>query len=195
MAYPSKWQIFCWWHRANGVENLPQHVDFAELNRFAARYRLAKSFRGVAVEGYADATAEAYGAVMQAFLAYSALEQLHKATKTKPKQHLHDRWGALATEPSAKLRRASNILLFLQEQMDSDTLRNRLQEFIDGQTNNSLYVASALRNAVAHGFMSVHPKGTSPRTAILFCEQISEMLMQIADEEFTTLVDSLVQTA
>lgn len=195
MAYPSKWQSFCRWHRANGVENLPQHVDFAELNRFAARYRLAKSFRGVAVEGYADATAEAYGAVMQAFLAHSTLEQLHKAIKDESEQHLNSRWASMATEPSAQLRRAKSILLFLQENMDKPFLRNRLQDFIEGKTDNSLYVASALRNAVAHGFMSVHPKGTSPRTAVLFCERISEMLMQIADEEFTTLVDSLAQTA
>lgn len=194
MSYPSQWQTFCKWHRANGIAALPAHFDLPKLNRFAARYRLAKNFRALDVEGYANvSTGEAYSSVMLAFLAYSALEQLHEATKGNPKQHLHDRWAEQAIAPSAKLRRAKKILLFLQTQMDSPRLRDHLQEFIDGKTDNSLYVASALRNAVAHGFMSVHPKGTSPRTAARFCDHISTMLIAIADTEFTALVGSLTQ--
>ena len=85
MSYPSQWQTFCRWHRANGIAALPAHLDLPKLNRFAARYRLAKSFRGLDVEGYANAsTGDAYSSVMLAFLAYSALEQLHEATKEKP---------------------------------------------------------------------------------------------------------------
>ena len=195
MTYPSQWPTFCKWHRTTGITALPAHFDLPKLNRFAARYRLAKNFRGLDVEGYANAsTGEAYSSVMLAFLAYSALEQLHEATKENPKQHLHDRWADLAISPSAKLRRAKKILLFLQTQMDSPRLKGHLQAFIDGKTDNSLYVASALRNAVAHGFMSVHPKGTSPGTAARFCDQISEMLITIADAEFTALVGSLTQT-
>lgn len=195
MTYPSQWQTFCTWQRANGDAALPAHFDLPKLNRFAARYRLAKSFRGLDVEGYANAsTGEAYSSVMLAFLAYSALEQLHEATKENSKQHLHDRWADLAIAPSAKLRQAKKILLFLQTQMNSRSLKDHLQEFIDGKTDNSLYVASALRHAVAHGFMSVHPKGTSPGTASRFCDRISAMLITIADAEFTDLVGSLTQT-
>lgn len=194
MTYPSQWQTFCKWQRANGIAALPAHFDLPKLNRFAARYRLAKSFRGLDVEGYANAsTGEAYSSVMLAFLAYSALEQLHEATKDSPRQHLHDRWADLAISPSAKLRRTKKILLFLQAQMNSKDLRGHLQDFIDSKTENSLYVASALRHAVAHGFMSVHPKGTSPETASRFCDQISAMLITIADTEFTALVGTLTR--
>jgi hypothetical protein len=195
MSYPSQWQTFCRWQRANDIAVLPAHFDLPKLNRFAARYRLAKNFRGLNIEGYANAsTGEAYSSVMLAFLAYSALEQLHEATKETHNQHLHDRWADLAIAPSAKLRQTKKILLFLQTQMSSKSLKAHLQEFIDGKTDNSLYVASALRHAVAHGFMSVHPEGTSPGTASRFCDRISEMLITIADTEFTALVGSLTQT-
>jgi hypothetical protein len=129
MSYPSQWQSFCRWQRANGIVVLPPHFDLPKLNRFAARYRLAKNFRGLDIQGYANAsTGKAYSAVMLAFLAYSALEQLHEATRETHNQHLHDRWADLATVPSAKLRQTKTILLFLQTHMTSNSLKDRLQE-------------------------------------------------------------------
>ncbi|MDY6940386.1 MAG: hypothetical protein SWY16_22365 [Cyanobacteriota bacterium] len=193
MTYPTEWKQFYKWHQANGISALPAHFNLPELNRFAARYQLATNFRGLNLEGYKSDTGEAYSSVMRAFLAYSALEQLHKATTEKSKPYLNDRWAALATESSAELRRSKKILLFLQEKMRKP-LKHHLQEFIDGKTDNSLYVASALRHAVAHGFMSVHSNGTSPKTASRFCDRISEMLIGIADKEFTLLVRSLAPT-
>lgn len=192
MSYPPKWNQYCQWLRLNDTQALPTHIRISELNRFAARYRLAANFRGLNIEGYASAsTVDAYSAVMSAFLAYSALEQLHDATKQPVKQHLNDRWAELATEVSSKLRRSKRILEFLGQQVESSKLRKNLQNFIDGKNDNALYVATALRHAVAHGVMSVHPNNTSPQSATRFCTHISKMLLSIADHEFNDLVDSL----
>ncbi|MEO0758544.1 MAG: hypothetical protein AAFY78_16915 [Cyanobacteria bacterium J06648_16] len=92
MPYPPNWTKFCQWKRENGIDTLPENISLAELNRFAARYRLATSFQGIEIHGYPSATIQGYSAVVGAFLAYSTLEQLHKAAKPiKPKQHLNER--------------------------------------------------------------------------------------------------------
>jgi len=53
-------------------------------------------------------------------------------------------------------------------------------------------VATALRHAVAHGFMSVHPEGTSPKVSKIFCQQMSRMLLSISDRAFVDLLESLM---
>ena len=200
MSYPSEWKAYCQWLR-NGERSLPERVSQSELNRFSARYRLASTFEGIETGDYSDETKNAYGAVLKAFLAYSALEQLHKAVKPADNgQHLIERWGTMATEPASELRECETILVFLEnrilEEMENNnnrgrTLLGRLQDFRLGNSDNCLSVATALRNAVAHGFMSVHPKGTSPRTADRFCSRIAMLLTEIADREFSSLVVEL----
>jgi hypothetical protein len=41
------------------------------INRFVARYRLAKSFKGMEFDGYRDVTVSAYNTIFQLFLSYS----------------------------------------------------------------------------------------------------------------------------
>lgn len=192
MANPPYWKMFCQWRRENEPLNLPERISNTELNRFAARYRLARAFNGIDADGYAKDTIDAYGALLKVFLAYSALEQFHKAVKpTRPKQRIHDRWESLAVSPAANLRESEAIIQFLINTVSHDRLRNRLIDFQRGSHDNVLIVAMALRHAVAHGFMSVHPEGTSARVSKTFCQQLSRMLLSIADQAFIELLESL----
>lgn len=192
MANPSYWKVFCQWRRENEPLHLPERISNTELNRFAARYRLARAFNGIDADGYAKDTIEAYGALLKVFLAYSALEQFHKAVKpVNPRQRLHDRWASLAVSPAASLRESDAILQFLIKTVRHDRLRDRLIDFQRGNHDNVLIVAMALRHAVAHGFMSVHPEGTSPRVSKTFCQQLSRMLLSISDQAFIELLESL----
>lgn len=75
--------------------------------------------------------------------------------------------------------------------MSSQQLKDNLVSFRLGETDNCLVVATALRHAVAHGFMSVHPKGTSSQTARRFCVTLRAMLLSISDSEFSLLFESL----
>ncbi|MGA1265114.1 MAG: hypothetical protein ACO331_14600 [Prochlorothrix sp.] len=184
MSYPREWRSFCRWHRENEMA-IP-----SQLSRFAARYRLASSFHGVQLTGYPDKTSQAYATVIQTFLAYTALEQLHTATRSNPKQHLHERWGTLSHDSAAKLRQSPNLIWFLHDQMHHKGLKQNLQNFVEGENDNALYVATALRHAVSHGFMTVHPRGTRPQVAIQFCQDISQMLLKIADDEFAEIAQA-----
>lgn len=192
MANPSYWKIFCQWCRDNEPVPLPENVSLSELNRFAARYRLARALNGIDADGYAKDTVDAYGAVLKVFLSYSALEQFHKAVKPiKPKQHLSDRWADWATSPAVSMRESDAIIQFLIKAVSNERLKNKLIAFQRGDHDNVLIVATALRHAVAHGFMTVHPEGTSPRVSKVFCQQLSRMLLSIADRSFIDLLESL----
>ncbi len=192
MSNPSYWKVFCQWRRDNEPLDLPENISLSELNRFAARYRLARAFNGVDADGYASDTIEAYGAVLKVFLAYSALEQFHKAVKpAKSKQHLSERWADWATSPADSLRGSDAIIQFLIKTVSHESLKNKLIAFQQGKHDNVLIVATALRHAVAHGFMSVHPEGTSARVSKIFCQQLSRMLLSISDRSFVDLLESL----
>ncbi len=192
MSNPSYWKVFCQWRRDNEPLDLPENISLSELNRFAARYRLARAFNSIDADGYADDTTEAYGAVLKVFLAYSALEQFHKAVKpAKPRQHLSERWADWATSPADGLRGSDAIIQFLIKTVSHESLKNKLIAFQQGKHDNVLIVATALRHAVAHGFMSVHPEGTSARVSKIFCQQLSRMLLSISDRSFVDLLESL----
>lgn len=190
-----EWKVFCQWIREQGEDSLPEHVSLSELNRFSVRYRLADSFEGLILNGYADETEAAYSALMKAFLAYSALEQFDKAVKSIPSVHRTERWAKLATGPAAELRKAEEVVDFLASQMDRESSRKRVIAFRDGDTDNCLIMAAALRHAVAHGFMSVHPEGSSAKRATTFCQQVSQMLMMICRQAFSDFVQELPKYA
>ena len=192
MSNPSYWKVFCQWCRDNEPLNLPENISLSELNRFAARYRLARAFNGIDADGYAKDTMDAYSAVLKVFLAYSALEQFHKAVKpTKPRQHLSERWADCAVSPAVSLRESEAIIQFLIKTVSHNKLKEQLIAFQQGKHDNVLIVATALRHAVAHGFMSVHPEGTSARVSKIFCQQLSRLLLSISNQSFVDLLKSL----
>lgn len=192
MSNPSYWKVFCQWQRDHEPVALPEHISLSELNRFAARYRLARAFNGIDADGYADDTVDAYGAVLKVFLAYSALEQFHKAVEpANPRQHLSERWASWATSPAVSLRESDAIIQFLIKTVSNERLKEKLIAFQRGKHDNVLIVATALRHAVAHGFMSVHPEGTSARVSKVFCQQMSRLLLSISDRAFVDLLEFL----
>ncbi|MGB2923671.1 MAG: hypothetical protein WBB82_00040 [Limnothrix sp.] len=189
MPYPSQWKRFCEWNRVN-KKALPSHIDLPEINRFAARYRLASGFESLNVKGFRqELTIKGYGATLKVFLAYTALEQLHKASKSK--RHLHEHFGKVQPDLAVKLRETPSILTFLSEQLESRMLRQKLQEFVEEKHDVCLYVATALRHAFSHGFLSVHANNTTPQQTIMFCENLSNMLIDLADREFSKITESL----
>src|SRR5687767_6268809 len=62
-------------------KDLGLECGFVDLNRFAHRYRLARSFRGISLEQYAPATTAGYSGLFSVFLVWSAFEQYLKIAK------------------------------------------------------------------------------------------------------------------
>ncbi|MEB3225223.1 MAG: hypothetical protein VKJ86_05400 [Synechococcus sp.] len=194
MPFPSQWKQFCEWNKINN-KNIPDYINLSEINRFAARYRLASGFKGLDVEDFRqELTVNGYSATFKVFLAYTALEQLHKATKTE-NQKFNNRFEEAQPVLASKLRETPKILIFLSEQLESPKLRAKLQDFIDKKHDFCLCVATGLRHAFSHGFMIVHANNTTPQQTIKFCEMLSTMLLELADREFSEITDSLCENS
>lgn len=175
MNYPKDWDNFCHWLKNNSKENLDPNIKISELNRFAARFRLGKSYQGLSLADYPEASVSAYSSVLGVFLAYSALEQLYQAVGN-PKSKIANEWAIYDADVYKKLRRSTRILGFLQEKVTSKSLKNEIGKFIEGQDKNILPICQAVRHLVAHGVMTIHSRKVKPQTMENFCKQLTEVL-------------------
>lgn len=103
--YPPKWGTF-----DHYVKHIPS-IAFGfvcgggDVNRFAARYRAAKTFRRVEFEGLVSATADGYGALCQLLLTYSAFEHFLRCIGVEMQHSLNLLKPAERPLASASLRR------------------------------------------------------------------------------------------
>lgn len=138
------WKTFCAAHKAN--PSLCEAETRARLNRFAARFRLAARFSGLTAEGYSDQALRGYSAGIRLMLAYTAAEQLGAALKAPVTT-----WELPDPALAARLRQVLRKPNERRELFTHDTLRERLQTFVSGQTDDIRIAATALRILVAHG--------------------------------------------
>lgn len=190
MSYPQGWKNFCSWRKETSVEFLPNHLNMSELNRFAARFRLAKSYEGLIMKDYPDASISAYGSVFGLFLTYSAFEELYKALNS-PNKVIVDEWAINDEIIAQKLRKSPKIITFIQEKVDSTKLRSRIQQFHDKEHDNILVIAQAVRHLVAHGIMSIHSGNVKPNTVQNFCDLLTHSVQEKTQLCFDELVLSL----
>lgn len=200
MTYPTEWKTFWDWQRDNKIHKryaLPKGVTQGRIAKFGAKYHLASGFEGIIADEYKTSeTVDAYSAVLKVFLAYTSLEQLCKVVRPDLKKPYmimdwaYESYPELASEPVDILRESERILAFLTNNV-CDALAKRLKSFAAGEIDNCMPVAAAVRHAVAHGFISIRPYGTSAPVATDFCGYLSTMLMTVTDEAFTTFIDDL----
>ncbi|BAQ61282.1 hypothetical protein GM3708_1688 [Geminocystis sp. NIES-3708] len=190
MSYPQGWKKFCSWRKEVSVELLPNHLNMSELNRFAARFRLAKSYEGLIMKDYPDASTLAYGSVFGLFLTYSAFEQLYKALGS-PNRVIVREWAINDETIAKKLRKSTKILSFIEKKVDSDQLRSRIKQFNQKEHNNILVIAQAVRHLVAHGMMSIHSGNVKPNTVKNFCDLLTYAVEEKTQFCFDELVLSL----
>jgi len=190
MNDPNGWQEFCAWYRNKSKEDpnysLPVPLNTGKLNRFAARFRLGRSYRGLNLEGYPESSVTAYSSVLGVFFAYSALEQLYVAVG-QPGDTILDVWAIYDPNLSAHLRKSSKILSFLQTQVN-DKLAERIEKFTAYRDDNLLVLAAAVRQLVAHGIMTIHSGGVTPETVQNFCHILTSSVYLKSEECFKKYV-------
>ncbi|MEL7141679.1 MAG: hypothetical protein AAFY33_01645 [Cyanobacteria bacterium J06643_4] len=200
MAYPQEWKNFWDWQKENEAYNLdalPHGVTQGSISVFGSKYHLATSFEGILAREYKmDETVDAYSAVLKVFLAFSALESFCRSTCPElRRQYEIESWAfekfpSVVSGPAQTLRESERIVSFLTKNVGKE-LKKRLNSFSAGNTDNCMHVAAAIRHAVAHGFISIRPYGTSAIASVDFCEDLSAMLIGVADEAFSAFMYNL----
>jgi len=160
--------------------------------RFCNRFRLAKSFEGLALVGYSDDSVAGYNGLLSVFLAHSAYELLWKVVGMDqdelPALMDADEEGQVHSK-FEKYDPEGVFFNFLRGTVD-DSLRGRLDRFKAGDVSQAVYVGSAIHHIFAHGYLSSHPKGAMPQNISKVCESVFGFLMKFMDERFSVLVTS-----
>jgi hypothetical protein len=194
-AYPKN--ILTDWHRFDSqVKGLPTHAfgfldDPGEVNRFAARYRLARSFSSVSFNNYSSTIISGYEGLLRLFFVWSAFEQFLKITKLKQSsiEIVTQRYGT--TKLLVLLHKAdpeNRFFLFIHDRTNQ-LHKKHLKSYFTGQECNVTYLASAIRHVFAHGSLTPSADQTPPRTVKRICELLSEFLLRVMDKEFTRYMD------
>lgn len=167
-------------------------VSLNDVVRFASRYRVAKSFKGILLEGFSEATMKGYNALFKLFLSWSAFEQLLKITGLKQVDeeiaHLFDSYRSKdLCDLIRKYDKNNAFYSFIISQVNN-AHKAEIEKYFTEQELNSSYLASAIRHIFAHGQLTPHANNTKPKDVIKICDAISEFLLQIMDKEFTNRI-------
>lgn len=159
--------------------------------RFCNRYRIAKSFKSIELEGYSQNTVDGYSGLFRAFLAFSAYELFwevigesqHSIPPTMDKERCRLLWKHFEEHDPDGV-----FLGFLIEKVN-DSLRGRLKALKNGDTLQVVYLVAAVRHIFGHGHLSAQPKGSDPSKIAEACNLLFDFIVEYMDQRFTALVE------
>jgi hypothetical protein len=161
-----------------------------DFYRFANRFRLATSFRGMNLKGFAPETAEGYGALTRVFFSWSAFEGYSDLAgdpappyKTllahHPRHHIRD-LAKLCRERDPQNRLGE----FLREHAQSAPQVIFLTKFQEGMDLAVLTHAACIRHIFAHGRLTAHPNGLPAENLSCICNALSGFLIDFMKNDF-----------
>jgi hypothetical protein len=155
------------------------------VNRFHARYKLARSFREMQLEGYSEQTVAGYSALMRASLHWTAFEMFKKALNIK------DTRGIFKSYPFDSHLEAIRACFTSKEffqvvrgHLTDEKQRKQLDAFAAGDQISPLVLAKALRHIFFHGALTPNAGGASPAEVIVICDELCKYMVEIMDCEF-----------
>ena len=182
MVHPRSWNRY-----TSALAMGSSRVDQG-LSRFAARYRLAKSFERLQLRGFgADAT-EGYSSAMKVALAYSAQEALDAALGRKP-----GRTSINSADLATAFRKPGLVKLreVLGADLDSDKLTGRISKvYSDITCVDVMPIAAGIRHLVFHGDFTAYGTGAAQsKTSRAFLNALAAAVLDAADIDFERHLD------
>lgn len=185
--YPPHWDVFDYYASVASPNYFNLFSSTGDINRFAARYRLAKCFRGMLLDSITEITANGYSALCRVLLVWSAFEFFLKAINVRQA----DLAGLLAPYHTQKwideIRRADTnekFYRFIYERVNQSHKRE-LDNYFGNDPCNVTYLASAIRHLFAHGILTPNANGANPGDVITLCNVLYDALMSVMDDEFS----------
>ena len=160
--------------------------ETGDVNRFAARYRAAKSFKGATFEGLTHDTADGYSALCRLLLTYSAFEYCLRAIGVQMRHT-----GALLADDEREqvqkhlrqLAGQAELMRFLKAHVES-RFRTQIDQHLAGAPANPFYLAASMRHAFAHGALTATPAGVPSGTVASVARYLVRVLFRVVDREF-----------
>lgn len=177
-----------------------KHMGFrgtnGQVNVFVNRIRVARSFRGIQLDGYTDSTTLGYNAFFQVFLTHGALECYAQLIGADPAYSplIADALQRYAPEPVIQtlIRNDANgrLCRFIVKKLKAKTLKEIISACQRGESTNVAGLSAAIRHIFAHGELTAHANRINPRRVYVICMAISDFLLDFMDQEFTRQIDA-----
>lgn len=168
-------------------------ISTGHVNRFRARYRVAKALVRIELDDFHPDTEDGYTAITRLFLTYSAFEHFLNALKIKQKKA--DTLLAKYSVPDwvIELRMADAGDLFFRFIISHVDARHKrhIGEYLVGKPFNYIYLISAVRHTFAHGILTPGAGGCAPGQAAAVCTILTRSLMTVMDAEFSNRMVAL----
>jgi hypothetical protein len=199
--YPRSWKKFVERSRELGHHPAinPSPSNFPILSQWSARFRFAKSFKGLDLgEAYkTEDTPLGYASIMRIFLVYSAFETYCKALNCQAGDEKQVRFlqDNLAKEMTLlEIRKAdpdNNLFLFLASHLNRCNTQI-MNSFIEGGSSdiNISFLAKSIRHVFAHGVLTGNAGGLSAKRFEKIAKLISDFLLECMDDDFERRVAS-----
>jgi len=161
-----------------------------DFYRFANRFRLAYSFRGMNLDGFSPETSDGYASLTRVLFAWSAFEGYAELANDPippypalfsyhPKHHIRDLARICREEdPENKLG------VFLKEHSQSDYQVNFLERFQKGHDLAVLTHAACVRHIFVHGRLTAHPNGLPAQNLTTICNALAQFLIDFMRDDF-----------
>lgn len=181
-------------------KNMGFQATNGHVTVFANRMRVARSFRGIQLDGYSPATTLGYNAFFQVFLTHSALECYAQLIGADPAYGLPiaDAIQRYAPEPVIQTLLHNDpdgrMCSFVSRKLKAKTLQKIIQACQRGESTNVAGLSAAIRHIFAHGELTAHANRVNPRRAHVICLAISDFLLDFMDREFTRQIDEYCRT-
>lgn len=190
---PPKWSEFEKYIDLAGFT--PLFSNARTVNRFRARYRLAKSFQKLDLNGYSRATALGYDGFTKVTLWWSAFEQLCQSLKI-PLNNLQTLAIKYPLNSNLMAIRAHDtdgvFFKFVKYNLSSKEQKRKIEQFLNGEYCSSLTLAKAIRHIFLHGALTPNVNGSSPEKIYAICDILGNALNEIIDKEFEEQVIKLI---
>jgi len=182
------------------VKSNKDGLETVSINRFVARYRLAKSFKKLEFEDYAGKTVNAYNIIFQIFLSFSAMDILFKGIEQNKKTIKFSKtiYSIKIEDESLQKKLKSNkaFITFLIENSESDKLKNKLTNFLKMPSDKNLIsVARACRNLTAHGDLSAAGSTALNKSNAKDLIMLSNLILNVTDDTFSEFVGLILNSS
>jgi hypothetical protein len=188
-----KWGSF---HRTH--TGTTKNKDFATINRFIARYRLARSFQGLHLDDYSKKIINGYNGIFHVYLAFSAFECLLNGIKLTgvemnwdKTEHNHKFTDAMLAN---KIRLNTQLLRLLVENLDAKKLINKVIDFQNSLSSDVAPVVKGIRNLVAHGELSATGAVAGSQKHTNALHELATLVLDDSDKIFTGFVSKIAST-
>jgi hypothetical protein len=177
------------------VKKLNHHKKTAitALNRFCARYRLARSLCGISLDTYSVRTTRTYTSMFGMFLAYTAYEVLLPVARqlNAIQSKSTDENVVLDKSLSTKLRANIHLQSFLLDHTRDADLKRKLNGFYKGSYDDIVCVAYGVRNLFSHGDLLTTDIGSGFASDRKLLDAVATRLLTYCDDTFTSCVRRL----